>query len=387
MTEQEFAQALNNWKQELLNEVIIHYRNGNEERGNVAFTRWEERFIAFLREYVPYEADHFRVLTYHIALVAIPGEDSYQQFMRESGKNCLAFIDDLSDAVQRGRVRIQEKSLVSSSEATDKENLNISKSAGIDGEPNRSLITVITALEEELDYLFEIDLSWSEPLRQQDGISYRRGHLSKGVDIIATSARSMGLVATAILTAKVLKEWVPSVAAMIGVCAGRKERSLNIGDVVIANQCFHYQFGAFVDGRIARELRVENIDSQVTDLAEHLILRTEALLEIQKLPPRGFKKPNTILQGHIGPMASADLVVKDVKKLDEAVEADRKTIAVDMESYAFMRACKVARTPHSFVIKSVSDFADAKKDDEFREYAKLTATQFFYRVAQKLVES
>jgi len=252
--------------------------------------------------------------------------------------------------------------------------------------PGKPEIVVITALGEELDYLYELPLGWSDLKVQKDRISYRRGHLAQDIDVIAASAHSTGLTATAILTAKVLKEWSPSVIAMIGICGGIKAKGVNIGDIVVASQCFHYQFGAFEDGKVTRELRVENTEPQVIDVVEHVTRRTQVLSEIQQSLPRGFKKPNTVLQCYVGPMASADLVVKDVEKLGEAVEADRKTIAIDMESYAFMSAARLANTRWSFVVKSVSDFADAKKDDEYREYAKYTSTRFFIQMVQSLVE-
>ena len=246
-------------------------------------------------------------------------------------------------------------------------------------------ILVITALDEELDYLFELPLGWSELKVQKDGISYRRGHFADDIDIIATSARSTGLIAASILTAKALKEWNPSVVAMIGICGGRKEKGVNIGDIVVANQCFHYQYGSFENGKIVRELRVENTETQIIDIVEHLARRTNVLTDIYQSLPRGFKKPNTLLQCHVGPMASADLVVKDIEKFGEAIDADRKTIAVEMESYAFMRAARLAKTRWAFVVKSVTDFADAKKDDEYREYAKYTSAKFFIQVAQSLI--
>ena len=245
---------------------------------------------------------------------------------------------------------------------------------------------VITALDEELDYLYELPLDWTAPIVHKDGTTYRRGHLSNGIDIIATSARSMGLTAMAVVTAKTLKEWNPTIAAMIGVCGGRKEKGLNIGDIVVANQCFHYQFGAFENGRVIRELRMESPEPQVLDLAEHLARRTQLLSEVQNALQRGFKAPDTVLKCHFGPIASADLVVKDVKKLGEAIQADRKTIAVDMESYAFMRAARLAGTRLAFVVKSVSDFADAQKTDDYREYAKYTSTSFSFQVIRYLLE-
>ncbi len=251
---------------------------------------------------------------------------------------------------------------------------------------HKNTIVVLTALDEELDYLYEeAEINWVGLKVSQDGLSYRRGQITGDTDIFAASARSMGMIATAILATKAFTEWRPTVAAMIGICAGRKDKGVSIGDIVVSNQCFHYQFGSFEKGNIRRELRVENTEAQVIDVVEHLSRRTRLLAEIQESPPRGFKKPKTILQCHVGPMASADLVVKDVSKFGEAIEADRKTVAVDMESYAFMRAARLANIRWSFVIKSVSDFADIDKDDEFREYAKYTAAKFFLQVARSLV--
>jgi len=87
----------------------------------------------------------------------------------------------------------------------------------------KDAIVVVTALDEELDYLYEeSSLHWSDLKVNQDGLSYRQGHLGDA-DIIAASARSMGSIATAILTTKALKERQPTVAAMIGISAGRKE--------------------------------------------------------------------------------------------------------------------------------------------------------------------
>ncbi len=244
---------------------------------------------------------------------------------------------------------------------------------------------VITALEEELDYLYDLPLEWSGLQLLQDGLTYRRGRLNEELDIIATSARSLGLTSTAITTAKAIKQWNPKIAALIGICGGRKEKGVMIGDVVVASQCFHYQFGAFENGKIQRELRLENTDSQILDVVEHVARRTQVLAKIQQSLPRGLKMPNTTLRYHIGPIASADLVVKDIEKFAEAIEADRKTIAVDMESYAFMRATRLANTRWSLVLKSVSDYADDNKDDDYREYAKFITVAFFYEVVSHLV--
>lgn len=245
-------------------------------------------------------------------------------------------------------------------------------------------VLCVAALDEELDCLFDMPLGWGGVHLQSDGLSFRRARLVGNTDIIATSARGMGLVATAVMVAKALKEWKPIVAIMIGICGGRKEKGINLGDIIAPDQCFHYQFGAFRDGRIERDLKVENTEGQILDLVSHM-KRTPVLSKIRRSVPRAYRRPASPLQCHIGPMASADLVVKDTSKFGEAIEADRRTLGVDMESYAFLRAAKLASVRWAFVAKAVTDFADAKKDDDYRDYAKYVSTAFAIELARGLV--
>jgi hypothetical protein len=109
VTGEEFAQQLQTWKQELIAEVIAHYHANQRERGRLAFERWKERFTAFLENYVPSEAERFRRITHHIMWVIKSAEHPYETFMREDGKNCLAFIDDLADSSMRGRITFSQE--------------------------------------------------------------------------------------------------------------------------------------------------------------------------------------------------------------------------------------------------------------------------------------
>jgi len=97
-------QELSARRQELLNEVIPHFRSGNAERGRIAFRRWKERFADFLRVHIPTETSHFEAAMTHYAFAVSPGEHPYDMFMREDGNTCLAIIDDLADSIQKGRI-------------------------------------------------------------------------------------------------------------------------------------------------------------------------------------------------------------------------------------------------------------------------------------------
>jgi nucleoside phosphorylase len=245
---------------------------------------------------------------------------------------------------------------------------------------------VLAALDEELEYLFDLEYEWSGPQPMGDGVNYRIGRMPDGTTIVAATVNSMGMVETAIITSKLIRTWSPRLVGMIGLCGGRKEKGVNIGDIIVPTQTFHYQFGAFKEGRILKELRVENSDQQLLGIVSYLS-KSDVLTTIRKGLPLGFPKPGTELRCLLGPMASADLVVKDANKLQEAVDADRKTIAIEMERYAFMKAAALARARWAVVAKSVSDYADADKSDDFREYAKRTSTYFFIEIAQAMTST
>jgi predicted nucleotide-binding protein len=119
VTKMEFARQLEAWKQQLNNDVVTHYRTGNKEQGRLAFERWRLRFTDFLKEYVPDEAVRFRNSMGHWGgLVVKRNEHPLDEFMRIDGKSCVAFIDDLADAVLKGYITILEKQEVKPEDPT-----------------------------------------------------------------------------------------------------------------------------------------------------------------------------------------------------------------------------------------------------------------------------
>jgi len=105
MKQEEFAKKLASWKRELTEEIMPYYKQGEEERGHQAFGRWKDRFSRFLQKYTPEEAERFNIATQHIGgLLAKRGEHPFQKFMREDGRTCIAFIDELEDSARKGRI-------------------------------------------------------------------------------------------------------------------------------------------------------------------------------------------------------------------------------------------------------------------------------------------
>ncbi len=259
-------------------------------------------------------------------------------------------------------------------------------------------IVVIAALKDELDFLFaKKEINWGEWI-DLNHLSCKIGALSwsdsaQPLKIAATYAEGIGLVDTAILATNAILSWQqkPKLVAMIGICGGLKKSSIHFGDIVVPELTYLYQFGSYENGQIKSRLKTAEVNRQTK-----LITRMKNILNETKLKKihksawdlrfngeMNVPDPkDSNLKIHFGPMGAADLVVKDDQKIEEAKEVEEKVVAVDMESYA------VLRTANDFgidaiVIKSVSDLCGGKNDD-FRKYAKFTATEAFYLLVKDL---
>lgn len=81
----------------------------------------------------------------------------------------------------------------------------------------------------------------------------------------------------------------------------------------------------------------------------------------------------------IGPMACGATVVANWEIVEKQIHTQYgDTAALDMESYAVMYAAKEAPLPKpkALVIKSVCDYANDEKSDQYQKFAAFTSAQF-----------
>jgi len=96
--------------------------------------------------------------------------------------------------------------------------------------------------------------------------------------------------------------------------------------------------------------------------------------------------PEGKLEVHLGPMASGASVLAHDRAIEPIVEGHREVIAVEMEAYAVMAAADLCGTT-PLVIKSVCDFADAKKSDDWQVYASYTSASYLAHLLPKLADA
>ncbi|MFZ1220509.1 MAG: hypothetical protein WAO00_14540 [Chthoniobacterales bacterium] len=91
-------------------------------------------------------------------------------------------------------------------------------------------------------------------------------------------------------------------------------------------------------------------------------------------------KPSSRLKMMLGPVGSGSSVIANPSIIAELQSHQRKLVGIEMETYGVFYAARNAtiQTPSAISIKSVSDFADAQKGDEFRAYAAFTSARYMY---------
>jgi len=254
-------------------------------------------------------------------------------------------------------------------------------------------IVVITALREELDYLLKKrNLNWQNAPEALPGdYFYSVGTLKnedgQNINIAAVGQplNEMGLIDASILATVAILKLKPDYLLMIGICGGI-EGKVQIGDIVIPRQAFHYQHGKLKgDGQFQPELVTEKADQTIVKKIVNFFdedklneITGEAVKQRLQLPS------NPYIKFHYLDIASADLVNDHPDRIQSIQTQDRKVVAIDMESLAVLKAAKLLDTKAA-IIKAVSDIprkdAPRNTQEDYREFAKFAATEAFYKFA------
>lgn len=151
------------------------------------------------------------------------------------------------------------------------------------------------------------------------------------------------------------------------------------GDIVIPDVVWDYSSGKFVSAKRARVSYGE-----VGFIPRPRFVNTDESLIA--LVERAIESPDNEFHVHIGPMACGSTVVANSEVVDKQIHSQYgNTAALDMESYAVMYAVEQAilPKPKGLIIKSVCDYADEEKSDQYQRFAAFTSSQF----AKYLIEN
>lgn len=246
-------------------------------------------------------------------------------------------------------------------------------------------IAIVCALKTpELDAVKKAIGGWSEEVVENDkGTKYYSSSFN-GRSIIVASAFQMGMPASTALSMKIINLFRPKYLFMAGICAGI-EGSVNLGDIIVVDQSWDYGSG-----------KINSKDDQQVFQIEPYPLRLGAALKANALELQGKKdviasiqndwigveSDKSVLRVHIGPMPSGAAVIANKDVANQVKDGQhRKLLGIEMEAYGVMCAAEYSPEPKPevMVVKSVCDFADNKKNDDFHLYAAYTSASFIVK--------
>lgn len=240
-------------------------------------------------------------------------------------------------------------------------------------------------LDPVLDLLEGYQVVDSDSAGSPDVHTYYLGEISKpGITqklrVVAAAQNAMGMTDCAVLATKILLRWRPRYLVMTGVAGGRVGK-VRLGDIIVPDEIFNYQSGKVTNRGFEPDPSPVRLDERTIQRVRHL--RNEFVDRIWRgWTGEDYGTPRV----HIGPMACGYSVVDKKGMMEEIARVNRRVIALDMESYAIVRAAQLCARPRSHdnctpvIIKSVMDFTIGKEDGA-KNYAAYTSAQFLYHFA------
>jgi nucleoside phosphorylase/CheY-like chemotaxis protein len=247
-------------------------------------------------------------------------------------------------------------------------------------------IVFLTALPHvEYEAVMKLPLEWREHQEINDDNVYHSStiELSDGStkQVLATSLSHMGIAAAAAATASICVKFKPSLIVMTGICAGIQGR-VAIGDILVADPSWDWGSGKLtVSDGIAKFLSAPTqvaLDPALRRKIQH-VATSSAYMNLIYSGWSG-NRPPVNPRVHVGPVATGAVVLEDPQTVDLIRSQNRGTNGVEMEAYGVMAAAfnSGPNRPKVLAVKSVCDFADPDKNNDWQHYAAHTSTQFAY---------
>lgn len=250
-------------------------------------------------------------------------------------------------------------------------------------------IAIICALNNpELRQILKIPANWERYSIENDATQYFIGNFErdgKKIKVVCASPPQMGMVASATLSMKMINSFRPKYIAMTGIAAGYSGNDLGFGDILIADQSY--------DGTSGKIITLENQEKSFSPNPTPIPLDSDLKEKLRGFENHGIlakikeryngKTPSTELKIKVGPLVSVPFVIQNDSEFKSFRENQRKLVGLEMEAFGIFYSANNAPNPKPkpFVIKSVCDFGDINKNDNYHIYAAFTSAQFLYEFA------
>ena len=248
-----------------------------------------------------------------------------------------------------------------------------------------ALITVTETEEAGLRHMYD---DWKMLHVEGDEQKYYETSFTRNGEkhkIVTAKSGEMGMTAAGVLTMKMISLFRPKFVIMVGIAAGIAYKN-NVdqiyGDVVAADVVWDYSSGKFVSSKRG------NVQFGGVGFIPrpHFVNTDESILEAVR---QAMASDENECHVHIGPMACGSTVVANSEVVEKQIHSQyNDTAALDMESYAVMYAVKEAPLPKpkALVLKSVCDYADEEKSDQYQKFAAYNSALFAKLLYEKFLK-
>ena len=234
---------------------------------------------------------------------------------------------------------------------------------------------IITAVKVETASVIRLYDRWEKVVFPNDVQEYYASSFTSADghehSLIAAQQNTMGMTAAAFLASKVIDAFRPEYLIMCGIAAGLGSEAGHIyGDVIIPDIVWDYSAGKFTPP-VDSAITFGNVGFQPRPSS---IALDDGILDIVK----GLKG-KTDFELLIGPMACGSAVIANREAIEARIQhVMPETLGVDMESYGIFYAAvnSAAPKPKAIVIKSICDYADSDKSDNYQKFAAYTSSEF-----------
>lgn len=235
---------------------------------------------------------------------------------------------------------------------------------------------ITTAVEIETNSIKSLYNSWKRLSVKGDNQAYYEAFFEKDgkqYRIITAQQSVMGMTAATVLTMKGIEEFHPKYVIMSGIAAGTGDEAKQIyGDVIVPDIIWDYSTGKFV-GPDETEIRFGDIGFLPRPRS---VYTSEEIIEIVKST---MNREDNEFHVHIGPLACGSSVVANRAVVERQVlSLFPHTIGLDMESYSVAFTCQNCKSPHPtpIIVKSICDFANSEKSDQYQKFAAYTSSRY-----------
>lgn len=247
-------------------------------------------------------------------------------------------------------------------------------------------VALIVATQTEEDAVRNM-YSWETVTFSDDAQTYYTASVEKDdhlCKIVYARQEEMGMTAAGTLTMKLIEHFRPRFVIMVGIAAGIAPTDVAeqiYGDVVVADMIWNYTSGKFVSPD-RTDIRFGNVGF----ISRPAVVKTDgALLEYVR---KAAASPENQCHVHIGSMATGSAVVANREIVNKQIHTMYgKTIGLDMEAYGVVYAAQhaTAPRPEALVIKSVCDYANNEKSDQYQKFAAYTSCEFARLLLEKFL--